>query len=240
MKKLSTLFVLMFLATGIYAQDMMTPKYGVKAGLNLSGFIADDALSIYQDNGAARLGVNGGFFAIFPVSENFSIQPEVLYSLQGISFVDPELYVDYNYVENIFGPDYVEPDVDAYGDVVARENLHYLNVPILANIVLTEGISIQIGPQFGFLMNGTARFDTEGDANNIIENTFPDFQESVNITDQRNSFTFAASAGFQAVLPSDLMLGLRYNYGLVDVVDDEADEVNLLNQVGQFYIGYTF
>jgi hypothetical protein len=143
-------------------------------------------------------------------------------------------------VENIFGPDYVEPDVDVYGDVVARENLHYLNVPILANIGIAEGISFQIGPQLGFLMNATARFDTEGDADNIIDDTFPDFQESEEITDARNPFSVAAAAGFQAELPSNLTLGLRYNFGLTDVVDDDADEVKLQNQVGQFYVGYTF
>lgn len=229
----------MFIVSAVYAQDMM-PRYGVKAGLNVAGFIADDDLQIYEDNGAARLGVNGGFYAIFPISENFSIQPEILYSLQGVSIVDPEIYVDYTYVENIFGPDYVEPDVDVYGDVVARENLHYLNVPILANIGIAEGISFQIGPQLGFLMNATARFDTEGDADNIIDDTFPDFQESEEITDARNPFSVAAAAGFQAELPSNLTLGLRYNFGLTDVVDDDADEVKLQNQVGQFYVGYTF
>ncbi len=235
MKKLFLLFAVTLFITGAYAQE--SPRFGVKAGLNISGYISDDGLTLYQENTSARAGFNAGFFAILPISERFAIQPELIYSMQGVNLVEPELYVDYTYVESVFVPDYIVPDVDAYGEVDATELLHYINVPVLANIYFTEGISFQIGPQIGFLTQGTARFDSVDES---IDNAFPDYDESTDITDRFNTVSLAAAAGLQVELPSDVALGLRYNFGLTDIVDDTEEEVTLLNQVGQFYVGYTF
>lgn len=225
----------MLFSTGLYAQDAF--EFGIKGGLNLSGYLANDDLSLYQDNTSVRAGWNAGFYSKINVSERFSIQPEILYSLQGVNFIDPEVYVDYLYVENFYAPDYITPVAGTYGDIVAKENLHYLNVPILANIYLTPNLSFQIGPQFGFLMNATARFDTD---DNEVDNFFNDFEESNDITGSYNTFSMAAAAGVQLEL-SNVDLGIRYNFGLNDVVEDgEADEIQLTNQVGQLYVGYTF
>lgn len=236
MKKLLTVFALMLFSTGLYAQEAF--EFGIKGGLNLSGYLANDDLALYQNNTAVRAGWNAGVYGRINVSEKFSIQPEILYSLQGVNFVDSEIYVDYIYVENFFAPDYVAPVSGTYGEIVAKENLHYLNVPILANIYLTDNFSFQIGPQFGFLMNATARFNTEDDEVNDI---FNDFEESNDITGSYNGFSMAAAAGFQLELPSNVDLGLRYNFGLNDIVEDgDADEIQITNQVGQLYVGYTF
>lgn len=236
MKKFLTVFTLMLFTSGLYAQDMF--EFGIKGGLNLSGYLADDDLDLYQDNTAVRAGWNAGFFGIIRVSDNFAIQPEVLYSLQGVNFVDTEVYVDYLYVDNFFTPDYVAPTVGSYGEIVAKENLHYLNVPILANFYLAPGLSLQIGPQFGFLMNATSRFDTEDDE---VNNVFNDFEESNEITSSYNGFSMAAVAGLQLELPSDVAIGLRYNFGLNDILEDgDPDDIKLVNQVGQLYVGYAF
>lgn len=235
MKKLISIFLLSFFITVAYAQEPM--QFGVKAGLNLSGYLANDDLDLYQDNTTAKAGLNAGFYGIIPVTDRFAIQPEILYSQQGVNFVEPEAYVDYTYVENFFAPDFVVSEVGTYGDVEAQENLHYLNVPVLANIYLAPGVSLQLGPQFGFLLNGTARFDTN---NENLAGIISDYDDYIDITDELSPVSLAASAGLQAELPSDILLGVRYTFGLTDVADTSADELSLSNQVGQFYVGYTF
>lgn len=235
MKKLISIFVLSFFITTAYAQEPM--QFGVKAGLNLSGYLANDDLNLYQDNTTAKAGFNAGFYGIIPVTDRFSIQPEILYSQQGVNFVEPEAYVDYIYVENFSAPDFVVSEVGTYGDVEAQENLHYLNVPVLANIYLAPGVSLQLGPQFGFLLNGTARFDTN---NENLAGLITDYDDYIDITDELSPVSLAASAGLQAELSSDILLGVRYTFGLTDVADTSADELSLSNQVGQFYVGYTF
>ena len=235
MKKLAIFTLFSFLFTGAFAQDIA--EFGIKGGLNLSGYLADDNLNLYQDNTSASVGADVGFYGVFHLSDKFAIQPEVLYSLQSVNFVEPEAYVDYVYVDGFFGPDFVVSEVGTYGDVEAQQNLHYLNVPVLANIYLTEGLSLQIGPQIGFLLNGTARLDPNDEQ---VAGLITDFEDQIDITDRLNRVSLAASAGLQYELPSNLNLGLRYNFGLTDVVDDTEDVVSLTNQVGQLYLGYTF
>jgi len=113
MKKiiLSALAVCAF--TCANAQDM---KFGVKGGLNsstLSG--AEGAKSI--------MGIHLGAFAEFKVSDKFSVQPELLYSMQG-----------------------------AKNDMVTF-NFNYINIPVMAKYAVAEKFNLQAGPQIGFLMS---------------------------------------------------------------------------------------
>src|SRR5687768_6079357 len=56
----------------------LTPKIGVKGGLNLTNLYVDD---VEDEN--MKVGFNLGLFAKLPVTSGFSIQPEVLYSVKG-------------------------------------------------------------------------------------------------------------------------------------------------------------
>ena len=58
------------------AQDDSAMTFGVKAGLNNSNFTGDWDTD-------AKMGFYVGGFADFAIGENFHIQPEVLYSMEG-------------------------------------------------------------------------------------------------------------------------------------------------------------
>lgn len=100
------------------AQDI---KFGAKAGLNIADFGGD------AETDGSRTGFHVGAVAEFKLTEQFSIQPELLYSMQGASVKEGDMDEDYK--------------------------LDYLNVPIMAKYYLFEGFSIQAGPQVGFLMS---------------------------------------------------------------------------------------
>jgi hypothetical protein len=75
MKKFLVLFVLLSAGTTLTAQD---PKFGVKAGLNVSKLTAAG----YD----WRAGFHGGLLSHIHVTPAFSLQPEVLYSSQGAKY----------------------------------------------------------------------------------------------------------------------------------------------------------
>lgn len=222
MKKLFlTVFSLIaFIAS---AQDF---SFGIKAGANFAAigksdeplFDPADAFDIPELNFVSSSGGdNGGLTAIYfgvyaeiPVSEAFSIQPELLYSRQGGtqdgSLVFQEGNVNY---ESTF-------------------NLSYLTVPVMAKFYVAKGLSLEAGPQIGFLLK--SEVDIEVNNALLASSTTEDAKDFTKSTD----FAFNIGAGYQ--LNSGLNFNLRYNIGLTDTYED-IDAKNSVFQVG---VGYTF
>ena len=171
---------------------------GLKAGLNLANVSSDE--EGYESD--MKAGIHVGAFANLRVSDGFGIQPELIYSMQGASF----------------------EQMGQEGDM----NLDYLNIPVMANIYLTDGLSFNVGPQFGFLLNGEASI---GDLD-------------VDISDEMNSISLAVGAGLTYELPMGLVINGRYNLGLTDVTENYDDpdfgaiEDKSTNQVIQVSVGY--
>ncbi|MEO6220187.1 MAG: porin family protein [Ginsengibacter sp.] len=116
-------------------------NFGVKAGmtsanLKFSGFGAN----ISTDS---KIGFYGGVFAEIGISENFAVQPELLYSLLGAKSSDA-----------------------TNGD--DKINLSYVSVPVLAKYI-KDGLSIVLGPQIGFLVS--AKEKTSG-SNEDVKDDF--------------------------------------------------------------------
>ncbi|WP_294822418.1 porin family protein [uncultured Flavobacterium sp.] len=124
MKKilLSAVAVMAFGAAA-QAQEM---KFGVKAGLNIANQGSD------AETEGSRMGLHIGGVAEFKLSENFSIQPELLYSMMGSKV-------------NTITEDLTVEEVD--------NKLDYLTLPVLAKYYIMEGLSLEAGPYVGFLMS---------------------------------------------------------------------------------------
>ena len=222
MKKL---FLTVFSLTAFIAsaQDF---SFGIKAGANFAAignsdeplFDPADTFDLSELNFVSSSGGdNGGLTAIYfgvyaeiPVSETFSIQPELLYSKQGGtqdgSLVFQEANVNY---ESTF-------------------NLSYLTVPIMAKFYVAKGLSLEAGPQIGFLLK--SEFDIEVNNALFASSTTEDVKDFT----KSNDFAFNIGAGYQ--LNSGLNFNLRYNIGLTDAYED-IDAKNSVFQVG---VGYTF
>ena len=117
MKKLLFTAIALFIVSGVYAQGI---KVGIKAGANLST-ITD------SDDAKMKLGFHIGGFLEFKFSDVLSLQPELLFSMQG-----------------------AKQD----GDLSVTMNTDYFNVPVLFKVKLVEGLSAEAGPQLGFLVGG--------------------------------------------------------------------------------------
>ncbi|CAI8790505.1 porin family protein [Chryseobacterium sp. IT-36CA2] len=97
-------------------------RFGLKAGLNISSISNRDANS--------KAGFYGGVFANIPVAQDFSVQPEVLYSGMGAK---------------------------AKANSNAKLNTDYIAVPVMLQYNLIPNLYVEAGPQFGFLISAKGK-----------------------------------------------------------------------------------
>jgi len=118
MKKL---FVLALFTIGAFSAQAQV-KLGIKGGVNFADL--DGTF-----NTSMRTGFHAGAVLEIKAFQNFAIQPELLYSMQGAK------------VSDVF---------NASKDY----NFSYVTVPVLAKFYLiTDVLSIEAGPQFAFLVD---------------------------------------------------------------------------------------
>ncbi|MCO6146815.1 porin family protein [Flavobacterium sp. NRK1] len=135
MKKIILSTALLF-AIGFTAKAQEI-KYGVKAGVNfatLTGDIPDDVKT--------RTGFHAGAVAEFKLTEEFSIQPELLYSQQGMKY------------DGI--------DADTGIKVKTTWKMDYLILPVVAKYYIIEGFSIEAGPQIGYRLGAKIKAEASG------------------------------------------------------------------------------
>lgn len=149
-KKLGVLGVLAVVTTSVFAQEQkatgesrLTPKIGIKGGVNLSNLYVDN---VKDEN--VKVGANVGIYAKIPVVKGLSIQPEILYSQKGAQ-------VNYN---NIFGS-------GKY-----RYNFDYIEIPVTAVINVAKNFNILAGGYTGFLASAKVKdVDANGNIRGVTE-----------------------------------------------------------------------
>lgn len=200
MKKVILLVAIaLFGFTTVSAQEYV--MFGAKGGVNFSTFSGDGVSAFTDKNG--RTSFHLGLVAEIPMSERFSIQPEVLYSGQGYDLVSRDNASDVEY------------------------QLDYINIPVIAKFYVMEGLALEAGPQVGFLVN--SEIDSERsflDDENII----PLNEEQFNTTDF--SLALGASYKFTGGLfvNGRYNIGLREIYD--DSVVSRADAKHSVIQLG--------
>lgn len=150
MKKLSILlFATVVTTLSLNAQEQQTagessisPKFGIKAGLNLSNLYVDE---VEDEN--MKAGLNAGFYAKLPITRGFSLQPELIYSNKGA-----KLRYD-NFV---------------LGEGEYRFNLHYVELPIMGVINVLPNFNIHAGPYLSFLAGADIKdMNDDGSIDNV-------------------------------------------------------------------------
>ena len=150
MKKLVVIGMLAVVTTSVFAQEQkttsersLTPKIGIKGGVNLSNLYVDN---VKDEN--VKVGANIGLYAKIPVAKGLSIQPEVLYSQKGAQ-------VNYN---NLFGS-------GKY-----RYNFDYIEVPVSLVINVAKNFNVLAGGYTAFLASAKVKdVDANGNINGVKE-----------------------------------------------------------------------
>lgn len=116
---LTTIITAMLMAAGtVSAQNI---NIGTKIGLN--------SYTINTDNNSdfdSRIGIHAGLLGHIHLNNDFALQPEIVYSMQGAKSGDNELKLD------------------------------YINIPVLVQYMFDNGFRLQAGPQLGLLINAKA------------------------------------------------------------------------------------
>jgi hypothetical protein len=164
------------------AQEKIT--FGAKAGLNLATLTGD------VENADMKAGIHFGGMAEISINDKFSVQPELLFSTQGAKYED-----SYN-------------DGFETGKIEGKEKLTYINLPIIAKYYVTEGLSLEAGPQIGFLVSAEQEYDaTYREISSGLE--YSDSGE--NDIEDTNAIDFGLNFGLGYKLDSGLNFSARYN-----------------------------
>lgn len=202
------LFAVMAIVT-VTLSNAQEIRLGVKGGVNFATFSGDNLGDI-----KSLTGFHLGGLVEIPLTEQFSVQPEVLYTAQGSKYSDKgtELGVDYSY------------------DV--KQKLDYIQVPVMAKYYVIEGLSIEAGPQISFLTS--SKFEYEGTLGGVSVSGEEDI-------DDFSDIDFSVGAGASYRLPMGLFFTARYNFGLSNINDSSnADNQKIHNRVAQLSVGYSF
>ncbi|MFC4162415.1 porin family protein [Epilithonimonas zeae] len=203
MKKL---FLGLGLVAGTFAFAQTSPSFGLKAGLNISS-ISDDG---YEDS-KSKAGFYGGVFMNAPLSEQFSIQPEVLYSQMGAKVTGTNSYT-------IGG-------VTTTDKNSASLNLDYVTVPVMFQFHATPNFYLEAGPEFGFLVGAKAKGDTTRTiTSGGSSSTSTESYSSRDIKDFYSGFNMGAGLGLGFNFTQNFGINARYVAGFTDINKKNNDE----------------
>lgn len=181
-------------------------------------------------------------FSTITVAQEFSFGPKVGYNnakLEGENFRDFHKKNSINgyhiglFAELRFNKIAIQPEVfysskggqwttTSSEQLVEHDfNLNYIDVPLIFKYYLTNGIAIEAGPQAGFLTDSGMKFSD-------LSPESPKF----------NDFDFSVNIGISINLPFHLMLSVRYNAGLTEVIDHQ--DVDWKNRVMKLSMAYRF
>ncbi len=155
-----------------------------------------------------------GGVAEFPISEKLSIQPELLFSSQGAKYSDE-------------------------GSLI----LNYLQVPVMGKYYVMDELSLELGPQFGYLLSAKLKYDSDENGNDPGPNTEGGRSQSVETEDVKSdvkSIDVGLLFGLGYKLDSGINFGMRYNLGLVNANNIEGSSGKIKNSVFQISVGYFF
>ena len=183
-------------------------KFGAKAGMNLSRFT--------ENFETMKPGFHAGVYTQINVAPMFSIQPEVLYSMQGAAHNDTDEY---------FGQTMT---------IDASATSHNIIVPVMLQFTPIRQLIIEAGPQFGFNLGMSTYVETtiSGVVNESLDGTVYLDKEDYKM------FDFGLAAGLKYNVNSNINVYARYVFGLTPVFpyaedyDDATMNQNLMIGVG--------
>ena len=197
MKFLKHAFICLLIFCTLSTSNGQSVGFGVKGGINLSSLNLEDPEASYD----SRTGYHLGIF-LRGKFDKVAIQPEVL------------LYTQNGDIESsLFG--------------TAQESFSYLTIPVIVKLYPVGGLNVQLGPQFGFLLDGEREYDT------VLGSG------STDITDyyDKSDISIALGAGYD--FEFGLGLDVRYNLGIKDI-NNAADGDPVKSRVIMLSLGWNF
>jgi outer membrane protein W len=213
--------VLLICIAGPAAAGKMS--YGAKVGMTL--FNITQTPAEWEQEQLFKAGFTGGVFMNYALNENFSIQPELLYTQKG-----------------------VKGSLDLWEEIIVvdlKASFDYIELPLLAKYTFVPEKKFRPfvygGPAFAYTLGSELTLSAFGFSADV------DFSDLTHVTD----FLFIAGAGFDYPLGRGaLLFDVRFQYGFTNVIlsgDFEVDgstqtidEDDFKNYGFAFMVGYGF
>ena len=204
MKKLFFVLSTMLFSVGAFAQhEVGSLTIQPKVGLNIANYT--------NSNGTdSRIGLAMGAEFESQITNRFSLSVGALYSMQGAKIATVDASTGIN-VKTTFKTDYI-------------------NIPIMANVYVVQGLALKAGIQPGINVNASYSASAQGVT---VSGKLSDVGVGVNV----KTLDFAIPVGLSYEYKNFVIDG-RYNIGLTEVVKDDIDKSK--NSVFQFTVGYKF
>lgn len=207
MKKLLLIVSVILLSTSVAQAQKL--KVGIKGGVN-SATLGAEGLGKLK----SKIGYHVGGMLEIPIYEYFSIQPEVLYSVQGASYSGTKKEVG------------IDLDIE----------LNYIQVPIMAKFNATDKFSIEIGPEVGYLNSSKSQYEGTIDGVGTIEGDDLFEFESIDVALSIGA-TYQLPIG--VFLSARYNMG-QTNLNDKSLYDSYFGDLKIYNKVLQFSVGYIF
>ncbi|MDR2909864.1 MAG: PorT family protein [Bacteroidales bacterium] len=202
-----SVFCILF-STAIFAQESKT-EFGIKAGINLM----DDNIfsNIYP-------GIHAGVFAEYTFNNFVGIQSELLYSMLGSK-------------SSIFS---------GYGDgseiIKSTYKTGYIVLPVLAKLYVVKKLSIDLGPQFGYIISSRYKTKiTNEELLNELRNDGIIIGDRNDYDEIDDKFNVSFAAGLSYKIGNRFSVSGRYNLALTKF---HMNGFGFKENAVQFSIGY--
>lgn len=171
--------------------------FGIKGGLNLTTLDVRDPELSYE----SRTGYHAGIFLRTSFGK-VALQPELL------------LFTQRGQIQSSF-----------FG--TAQESFTYVSVPVMLKFYPVGGLNIQLGPQFGFLVDGEREYDS------FLGSGRQDITEHY----KKSDVSVSLGAGYD--FDFGLALDVRYNIGIKDI-NNAADGQEARSRIILLSLGWNF
>lgn len=233
-------------------------NYGPRAGLTVMPVEKNETLGANF-----QLGFNGGAYFSYNLSNRFSIRPELNYSLKKQFSTSADTTDVLNTLGDLVGqgiaginlPEGV--NLNAYSNTRSRHTLHYVEIPVLATIHISN-VKISAGPFVGMLIGAKTNSETKQDIplfsiidlgeqipffDFFVNSLFPGYNELVTTeasgTSAFNKIDAGVIADLTYQLDNNFNFGIRYQQGFIDFRKNYEGDKKLQSSL-QILLGYNF
>jgi hypothetical protein len=227
MRRLFLLCLFVLTLFGAQAQ----PKWGTwsvvpHVGVSFAN-LTNDAIHV-ADNGIShsqtRIGFSGGADVYYQLTDKLALSGGVAYTQAGCNFKD------------------VPADLPARSGTVFHDsyyNLGYVDVPLLAHVYVSKGLSFSVGCQPSFLTKATAHtemqdYETDGKGGIKYDKNVVSEGDAKTLF-KKTAFAIPVGISYEY---ENVMLMARYNIGLSKVYDHDIG--NSKNKIITVSVGYRF
>lgn len=214
----------LFLGAAIAMSSLtFAQQFGIKAGMNVSSLSKDASM----DDAKSKIGFNAGVFMNAPLAENFSIQPELIYSQYGNKSTSTSTYTLGNSTIT--------------SKTTGSTNLDYLALPVMFQYKATPEFYLEAGPEFGMLLSGKVKGDTTTSTTTNGTTTTTSSSGSTDIKDNLNGFNFGVGLGAGYYFTPNVGINARYVAGFTDIAENRPSGSDAIkNNVFQVGLNYKF